>query len=302
MTLKVTAPVVLGPATLVATDVPEADHDEWSVVTTYALGARVIRAHAVWESAQASNLAHDPATSGDAWWLRVSATNRWRGFELEQVTWTAKADSFYYEFTPGLINAVHIIGLRDAGSVRVRLTDPAAGLVYDSENQAVGRVMDGVGWWAWGYGTRRVVDQVHLYELPSYSAATLRLDFAGGADLGVRAVLAGTVRAFGVGVQYGARLGIDSYSKVARDKWGTATLQKGNYSKRVSFNLLVHPSELDALTDFLVAGDALVQLWNIADQWRSTKVLGFAKSWEQTISTAKTVDVSFEINGVAANG
>lgn len=309
MTLKITVPVTLGPAQLHATDVPEADYPAYAAGTTYALGARVISANAVWESAQAGNIGHDPATSGDAWWLRVSATNRWKAFSLEQVAWTTKATSFYYEFDPGAISAVHIIGLRDATSVRVRMTDPVAGVVFDSNTRSVGRVLTESSWWAWCFGTRRVVDQIHFYDLPTYSAARLRIDFAGGANLGVQAVLAGKVTSFGGpqpggqggGIQYGARLGIDSYSRVVRDQWGAVTLKKGYYSKRMSFTLTIPQGALDRLVDFLVESDARVQLWNISDRWRATQALGFVKSWEPTINTYRYIDVNIEIEGVAAN-
>uniref|UniRef100_A0A1A7GE81 Uncharacterized protein n=1 Tax=biofilter metagenome TaxID=1070537 RepID=A0A1A7GE81_9ZZZZ len=302
MSLKITAPVSLGAHNLVGTDVPEVDYAVWASAATYALGDRCIKDNAIWECAQDGNLNHSPSADDTDWWLFVSATNRWKAFDLDQFDWTEKATSFYYEFTPGIVTAAHLVGLRDASSVRIRLTDPVAGLVFDSLNQPVGRLMTEVGWWAWGHGTRRMVDQVHMYNLPAYSAATLRIDLAGGANLGVQSVVAGTVKAFGRGVHQGARLGIDSYSKTGRDKWGTAKLKKGAYSKRVNFTVTIHANELDELTDFLVESDARVQIWNVSDRWRSTKLLGFTKSWEQTISSYAYTDVSFELEGVAANG
>lgn len=302
MSLKITAPVTLGPSNLVATDVPEGDYAAWSAATTYAAEGRCIRDHTVWESAQDGNLNHIPSEANSDWWLEVGATNRWKAFDLDQLDWTEKANSFYYEFTPGLVTAVHLVGLRGTSAVRVRLTDPVAGVVYDSENQPVGRLMTEVGWWAWGHGTRRMVDQVHLYNLPPYSAATLRIDMAGGANLGVQSIVAGTVKAFGIGVQQGARLGIDSYSKFARNPWGSIKLKKGLVSKRASFTATIHAHELDELTDFLIESDARIQIWNMSDRWRSTKMLGFYRSWDQTISSYAYVDVSFELEGVALNG
>ena len=81
--LRITVPVAITDA-MVTTDVPEADYSAWASGSTYALGDRVIKGHKIWESAQAGNTSHDPETSGSAWWIKVSATNRWRLFDLER--------------------------------------------------------------------------------------------------------------------------------------------------------------------------------------------------------------------------
>ena len=302
-TLQVTVPATLGPDQLYATDVPETEYADWVAGTTYALAARVIKNHSVWESLAAGNLGNDPEAAGSVYWTRVSATNRWKACELEQQTYPVQATPMYYEFDPAAtLTAIHVLGIIGASSVRIRLTDPTAGVVYDTANQAVGRTITRSSWWEWGYGTRRLVNQLHFYDLPAgWPNARLRIDLAGGSTLGVQCIVAGVARSFGNGVQYGLRSGIDSYSKISRDDWGTPTLRKGSYSKRLSFTLNMSWSDVDSVTDFFSESDARVLLWNVSDAWRATKILGFLKSWDQLFSDYDTVDMSVELEGMNIN-
>ena len=91
--IRITVPMALGPSQLVSTNVPENEHAAWSAGATYALGDRVIRASAIYESAQAGNIGHDPIDAGDAWWLYVNPTNRWAAFSLLRPTPMRRAEA-----------------------------------------------------------------------------------------------------------------------------------------------------------------------------------------------------------------
>jgi len=298
-TLVLTDPFTLGPDQLIGTNVPEDDAPLWNATTTYALKVRVIRDHVVWESAQNANVGHDPSTSGEVWWLRVGPTNRFAAFNLQRISATKKAGGFWYEFKPGYaLNAIHVLHMRECTSLRITLTDPVDGVVFDTGVLAVGRVITSSSWWQWCFGRRVPVTQKQFYDLPTYPQAVLRIEVTGGDNCSVGAVLAGQTTTFGVGVRTGLRLGIDDYSRKTRDQWGAVTLKEGAYSDQIRLQLTLSSSELDALHDFLVERRAKVLFWNASGKWTSTGIYGFYKTWEILISYAMYSDVSIELEGM----
>ena len=92
-TLSVLVPVDITDSILVSTDVPEVDYSDYSSVTTYGIGDRVISSltHKVYESAKASNLNKDPTdinnrTGSTIWWIQVDSTNAWKMFDGEKTS------------------------------------------------------------------------------------------------------------------------------------------------------------------------------------------------------------------------
>lgn len=297
--VKVTVPMALGPAHLLSTDVTEAEHAAWAAGTTYALADRVIKGNRIWESAQAENVGHDPQTSGAVWWLEVGPTNRWAAFDLLKATPTAKATSLYYEFSLGQsIDAVHLVGLTDASTVRIRLTSAIAGLVFDSGDSPTGMVMTDTSYWNFFYGPRAFVNEIHWYDLPGYEDMTLRIDITGGADLSVLYVLAGQVTTLGIGARMGLSVGTESFGSTPRDQWGVPTLKKRPKARRLSFTLLHERAQGDDIGDFLDGSDIVVALWNMADQHRITKVIGTVTDWRLVFEYATHSETSIELLGM----
>lgn len=297
--IQLTTPLELSAATLVATDVPEADYAAYDAGVTYALGARCISAHLVWESAANGNIGHDPATAGEAWWLRVAPTNRWGAFDTSHTTTTAKAGGFYFEFQPGRsVSAVHLLSLTDCDTLRVRLVDGAS-TVYDSGAVSVGRKLAAASWYAWCYGRRALIDQMSFYGMPAtYPMAVLRIDVTGGDNCAVGVIMAGTLTELGIGVQTGVRLRIDDTSKKMRDRWNQVVLAQGEYFKRMSFVLVIDADEVDAIYNYLVDRRATAFYWNVLDRWKATQVYGFFESFEVLLSNAKRAIVSIELSGM----
>ena len=134
--MKVINPVVLTDAMLISHSIAETDYAAWSGSTTYAIGDRCIQNHKIYESLQASNLNHSPATDTGAlpFWLEVSSTNRWRAFDQQVNSQTTAAGSFTFTVAPGSINAIAFVEL-NGGTVRVQMFDGSTP-IYD-QTQAI---------------------------------------------------------------------------------------------------------------------------------------------------------------------
>jgi len=303
--LIITDPLTLGADQLIATNVPENDAPLWNATATYQLGDRVIFEHAVWESAATTgtegdlNIGKQPDISGAVWWLRVGPTNRFAAFDTSRITATQQAGGFWHEFKPGYaINAIHVLHMHECNTLRITLTDPIAGVVFDTGVLAVGRVITTASWWQWCFGRRVPITQKHFYDLPTYPNVVLRIEVTGGNNCAVGAILAGQITTFGLGVRTGLRLGIDDYSRKERDKWGAVTLAEGAYSDQIRLQLTLPNCELDALHDFMVQRRTKVLFWNASGRWNATGVYGFYKTWEILISYAMYSDVSIELEGM----
>lgn len=125
--LLVNVPITFSDADLIYTDVPETDYAAWNSGTTYALGARVIltSTHKIYESLQAGNLNKSPDTQ-TAWWIPVSATNRWKLLDgsLFQATSISGTMRYYW----ALPSAIDTVGLAEveAGNVYVGLIETSS--------------------------------------------------------------------------------------------------------------------------------------------------------------------------------
>lgn len=300
--LRITVPVAITDAMVTATDVPEADYAAWAGGTTYALGDRVINGHKIWESAQAGNTGHDPETSGSAWWLKVSATNRWRLFDLEQVTSTSKASGMYYELEPGSpINSVHMLGLYDVDSVQLRVYDGAT-LAYDGGQNASGLLPTESDWWAYCYGPWTLSDQQHYADLPYIVAPKIRVDYTGGAAMSTQVLMLGNDTVFGTqhgtGVQAGVRIRFDRSSSFKPNEFDIPTMKTSALVATVNFTLILLSSDVDTLLDFYRDYGSQVCLFNLSDMWRTTQVLGLITSLEPLIHGPVYSEFAFEIRGV----
>jgi hypothetical protein len=297
--LTIVKPLNVTTAMLVSTDVPETDHAAWAVGTTYALGARVIltSTHKIYESLQAANVGKDP-TSQPTWWIEVSPTNRWKAFDTSNSTQTAQANSISYRLTPGVaITSFAALNLTNASSLRVRLVDATYGTVYD-KTADLSAVQPEPEWWSWFFGLRVAPELSVVTDLPAYPAADLLIDLVGGSSLAVGVLLMGQARQIGLGVNLGANVGIQDYSRKETNDFGDTVLIQRAFSKRASFDMLLEKSDVDITASFLTGLRAVPALYIGHKDYESTVVFGVYKDFQITISYATHSDCSLDLEGL----
>ncbi len=298
---RITVPVQITDAMLTSTDVSEADYAVWASGTTYALKDRAIKSHVIWESIQAGNTGHDPVAPGSAWWTKVSATNRWRLFDLEQVTRTSSTGNMYYELQPGApIDSIHLLGLNEVDYAQVRIYDGAT-LIEDYGQNAAGLLPTASDWWTYCYGPWILSDQQHYRDLPYIVNPKIRVDFAGTSQ-SVQVLMLGNDTVFGEesgeGVLSGARVRYDRRSSFAANDFDIPTMKNSALLATVTFTLIISSSKVDELHDFYKDHGSKVCLFTISDQWRVTQVLGIITSFETQIQGPIYSEFAFEIRGV----
>ena len=295
--LKVIRPLTVGAAQVIASNVPEDDYPAWSMGASYAIGDRVVHDHLVWRSAVAANSGNNPATSPDKW-VKVGVTNRHKAFDASVSTQTVRAGSITYQIRPGQsISAVALLNLTGATSVRVRVSDTTLGDVYD-RTVTIRRTPVESGWWAWFFGERRTATQAIFQAIPGLPGADVYIDITGTADLAVGVIVVGNQREFSMGVQMGARVGIQDYSRKDRNEYGDLIVVQRGFAKRASFSLMLRAAEVDALQQFLSEVRAVSCLWIGSGRYEATTIYGPYKSFEIVIPYYDYSQCDLELEGL----
>ncbi len=288
---------------IIATDVPENDYAAYNAGTTYALGDRVIlvSTHTVYESLQASNTGHDPSLAASAtWWLAVRPTNRWSLFDTSNTTATAQATSAYYLLQPGSnINTLAVTGLANCTGARVQQIHPTQGTVYDQSRQLY-PAPSAPDWFSWfmlaheSVSTQAVFDD--LYPWPDTAVV---ISLVGGADLACANLVVGYQTEVGYGIEYGAKIGIQDYSRIVTNTHGDTVLEQRAYAKRMAFSLKVPNEDMDLVIAYLESIRATPVLWIGSNQYESTVIFGFYQDWDLVIAYPNHSAINANIQGMS---
>lgn len=287
-----------------ATNVPENDYPVWSAGTTYAAGNRVIltSTHRVYESLLSGNTGNDPTMlSSPVYWIEVGPTNRWACLDTSISTQTVQANNITYRLIPAqAINSVAVLNIISANQLTVRMISPATGspgIVYEKVVDLTGLPLAS-GWWEWFYGAKIVPSQSILLDLPSYTDCELEIELLGGSDLAVGVILIGQQQNFGIGIKYGARVGIQDYSRKETNEFGDTVLVQRAFAKRANFDLFLNREEVDSFQNALSTIRATPVLWIGSTQYESTTLFGFYKNFDILISYPNHSDCELEIEGL----
>lgn len=295
--LIVLKPVDVTPAMLTS-GVPENDHPAYAPDTAYAADARVIHGHSVYQSLQAANAGHQPDVS-PTWWVRVGATNLWKAFDRVHSSQTEGNLSMWFEISGTQVrSAVALLNLSGVSNVRVRVTDPVFGLLYDRSEQMLSAQAQS-NWYSWFFGKRQTRKDWRALDLPSYPNASVRIELSGAGPIAVGVILVGDQIILGEGVQQGLRMGIRDYSRKETDQWGEVTLQQRAFSKTRSLSLLLKNEQLDEVDDLLSGLRAAPVLWIASSRWDSPNVYGWYSSFDILLQYANHSECSIDIEGLS---
>jgi hypothetical protein len=295
--LRIVQPQPVTDSVLIATDVAESAFPVWSAGTTYALGARVhlVSTHKVYESTIAGNIGNNPASTLQ--WVEVGPTNRWALFDRSNSTQTVKSTSFFYELAPvNAFNAVALLGLTGAQTLRVRVDHPTLGSLYDRTLDLTSLPAQ-AGWWEWFYGERRGPTLAVLADVPGIIGSELRIDVTGTTALAAGVLVFGQAKEIGLLVQQGARVGIQDYSRKEVNEFGDTVLVQRAFARRASFDLPIKAELVDEAIDYLASIRATPCLF-IAPRYESAVIYGFYKEFDVNIAYSAVSECSLQVEGL----
>ena len=296
--MRIIRPTTITDAMLTSSTVAETDHAAYNGATTYALGDRVIVTtadHSIYESLQAANTGNTPATS-PAWWLKISATNRWKAFDAKVADQVSRTTDINYVLTPGAIDAISLLNI-DGTSVQITMTDPTDGVVY---NQTIGltsteNVIDG---YTYCFEPILMRTELALFDLPPYPSALVSITITntgGTAKLGE--LIVGRASRLGY-TEYSPSIGIVDYSRKEVDTFGNYIVVRRAFSKRLSCDLFLDNAYVDFVARQLSLYRATPLVWIAADDFSSLIVYGYYRSFDVVIPYPTMSTCSLEIEGL----
>lgn len=246
------------------------------------------------------NRGNDPTNDANAaYWLDTGATNPWAMFDEFLESQTSNADTIETSITPATRADAAAFFNVDASTITIVETDPTDGEVYNETFNLVNNINVSD---YYDYCFEPVIRKTELLvdDLPPYAGATLdiTIDNTGGtAKCGLAVV--GSARTFGQTV-YGASTGIIDASVKATDDFGRTTITQRSYRKTATFPVVIAKVDHDEVNRVLAERRAVFSVFaGAADDYSSTLIYGFPKSWETTIEQPLQSRLQIEIEGVS---
>ena len=237
-------------------------------------------------------------------WLEISATNRWKAFDVKVGTQTSQATSITYTITPGVIvDSIAFLNL-DAVTIRVVSTDPVAGVVYDNTTDLISSVITGADpiydWYSYFFSTQFMLTDVVLLDLPPYlnTVLSITITYTGGTAK-VGGIVMGVQSNLGI-TQYSPSIGIHDYSIKEADAWGVLSVVERAFSKKMSCDILIEKVSIADVQNILASYRATLLVWVASDDAALTSLIiyGFFKDFNIVIGYPTFAICSIDIEGL----
>lgn len=293
--MKILTPITIADSNFVSSTVPETDHAAWSSGSTYALGDKVIlvSTHRIYESVQAGNTNHNPATDDGTWWLDIAPTNRWAMFDRVVGTVTSVGiGPIVVAIEPDeRINMLAMLNMV-AESVRVQVVFDAVELYDQTFNMEDRRLT--MGLWEYFFEPLDAQTSLVVDELPPVGEITITID---GTACGT--LLVG--REFFIGETLRApQISITDYSRKEFDEFGNITIIERTYAKRYEVDVIVQSNRVDGIAKKLAEVRATPTLYIGDDRniYESLLAYGIYRDFDITIAYPSYSDCRLTIESL----
>lgn len=294
--MYVIRPLSITDATFVSSNVPEDDHAEWSAATSYAVGARVIRAatHRIYECLVAGVNAGLPESTPTRW-LSVGATNRWRMLDSEVGSRTTSAGSIDITLRPGYATAIALLDV-DAQSLTVTVRSAAGATKYSSTRSLDTSVV--LSWRDYFLTDPIPRSEIVFSGLTIESTDTVRILLT-GTTTACGAIAIGPATDLGE-VEYGVTLGIIDYSRKTTDDFGVVTIVQRKFAKRLTCRLSFNRTLMSRVFTTLAALRATPCVYVTTEQadYESLTIYGFFRDFRIEVPYPTHCYCSIEIEGL----
>ena len=298
--MRVIKSVVTTDAILTSSNIPEDEYPAWVASVSYNASDRVIYKHKIYEAILANSSTTTPDLNQTNW-LSLGATNRYRMFDNVVSNVSSRTGGIQFTLTPNeVVNGIAFLNL-NATTIRVVVTDPTAGVVYDKTKELTGssEVTD-----YYSYFFAPLVDLNNLklavfLDLPSnYPTASISVTISSGAGLvGVGEVVYGVQTTVGR-TNYGTAIGIKSYSRKETDEFGNMSVVKRKNSKYAEYDIDIDNRFLASVQRFFSDIDSVPCLFIGNPDIEELIVYGFYNDFKATISFPTVSKCNLRVEGL----
>lgn len=297
--MRILPPLTITPA-MVTSDVPITE-TAWTA-GTYAEGIQRYVGMYIFEVVDPLGTTDEP-TAGAAkpipTWIKTGAINRFKMFDLVIGDATVKtAGAINIAIVPGkLVNGLAFFNV-SAKSIRVKLTDPDDGVVYDKTISL--SIADGMGSWYKFFFTRKAKeDTAVFFDIPRYRNATIDItvENEAGLDAIVGEVVMGEFEIIGTTLM-NFTFGIEDFSRKERDDFGNFIIVERYYAKVASFDVFLRNAQVSPAFRLLAAQRAKPTLYVGDESKPETIILGFFKNFSTLRTGPLSSEMTLEIEGL----
>jgi hypothetical protein len=299
--MRLIKPVAITEAKLISSNVPESDYPAWSATATYAVAARVLLSHKIYEALAAVPAGVKPGeevvtTASPAKGQLIGADNRWRMFDDKIESLTTNVGTISVTIRPGaVVNSIAMFNVAGK-SVTVKVVDPYDGQVY---SEKVALVDAGVSnWYDYFFLPVTVKTDFVLLDLPAYGSADIVVTVdAGAGQAAAGHIVLGMQQEIGVAL-YGSSVGINDYSRKSIDDFGNTELIRRSYSNRAEFDVSLYTSEVGRIRRLLAELRATLLVWIGEESYEATILFGYYKDFSIVFSGPTVSDCSITVEAI----
>lgn len=295
--MKVIKSIVTTDAILTYSNIAEDEHPAWLSGTSYNANARVIYNHKIYERVIAGAGTTTPDID-QVNWMYISYTNRYRMFDNILYSTSEKVGGIHFTLTPSQsVDSLAVLNV-NASSVRVVMTDPVLGVVYDRTID-LSNVSDVTDYYTYFYSPLVAKSNTAVFtDLPIAPTATIDVYIsAGSALVSVGEVVYGIKKVVGR-TNYGTSIGIKSYSRKEFDEFGNVTVVKRKNSKYCEYDIDIDNYMLNDIQRFFSDIDSVPCVFIGNEEFEELIVYGFYSDFKATISFPSVSKCTLRVEGL----
>ena len=295
--MKVIKSIVTTDAILTYSNIAEDEHPAWLSGTSYNANARVIYNHKIYERVIAGAGTTTPNID-QVNWLYISYTNRYRMFDNILYSTSERVGGIHFKLTPNQsVDSLAVLNV-NASSVRVVMTDPALGVIYDNTINLT-NVSDVTDYYTYFYSPLVAKSNTAVFtDLPIAPTATIDVYIsAGSALVSVGEVVYGIKKVVGR-TNYGTSIGIKSYSRKEFDEFGNVTVVKRKNSKYCEYDIDIDNYMLSDVQKFFSDIDSVPCVFIGNEDLEELVVYGFYSDFKATISFPSVSKCTLRVEGL----
>ena len=260
----VVPPIVITDAILTSSSIPEPDASQTIPEVTWTPGTRSlgeqfisIVTHLIYEVVVASTT-DDPVIGVDLEppsWIAIGPTNKFRMFDELVSSESNDTSPLTFDIEPGVVfNSVAGFGI-NADTINVSVTDPADGLVYDTDVD-MNDYTAITSFYAYCFEPISKITEFSLFDLPAYPLATMTFTATSSGVITVGAFIIGRKFILGTAEEGTTIEGYDP-SVRERDEFGVFTIIPKNTSDNIDFDFFLNTYRVKAAKNVLKSLSAL---------------------------------------------
>ena len=297
--MRVIKSVVTTDAILTSSNIPEDEYPAWVSGTSYTALDKVIYEHKIYERIVTGAGTTTPDLD-QVNWLDSGYTNRYRMFDNIISSISSQMGGIEFTLTPSqVVNGIALLNV-NASTVRVVMTDPVEGVVYDrtKELRSSSNVIDYYSYFFAPLIDLGDLDTAIFLDLPNHPSATITVYISSGAALvSVGEVVYGVQSIVGR-TNYGTAIGITSYSRKDVDEFGTVTVIKRKNSKYADYDIDIDNTNLAFVQRLFQDIDSVPCVFIGNPEMEELIVYGFYKEFKATISYPTVSKCTLRVEGL----